>query len=77
MAEEPSEDENQYYQGDGQKGSLETTMKTVIQMVFSPGNGLSEPHDRVRQILGITKNQIKHPAKKKRYYIDHSCCPFS
>lgn len=63
MTEEESEGENQYYQEDSHKAALEATMKAMIQMPFTPGNDFAKPHHRMRQMLGIAKNQIKHPAE--------------
>ena len=52
-AQEAGDDKDEDDEGDGHKGSFQFTVRAAIQAVLAEGNRLAEPHDGVRQSLGV------------------------
>jgi hypothetical protein len=68
VKEEPSERKDKDDGNEGKKGTLQLTVRTVIQAMLPKTNPLTERHYGVRQPGGVTEEEVKEPTAEKGDY---------
>lgn len=61
MQECPSEAIDEGDEEEGEKGTFQFAVLTVVEKILAQGDRLTEPHDRMGHPLWVTKKEVKNP----------------